>query len=179
MVLTKDFSQCQDCVFYKINQGIATCNYSGKGTILDNKLEECPDYASRDEAAQLVLDKREYLKKITKEEQERLEKEKREKEEYERAHPKRYWTLTYLEEYPLQYEITSCYEENGPRYPVDDNRLHWTGENDENVVYYYSTTEKAYQKYKEVLEEYIKDDEAELLEMRERLTYLKAHGLIK
>lgn len=178
MVLTKDFSQCQDCVFYKINQGIATCNYSGKGTILDNKLEECPDYASRDEAAQLVLDKRECLKKITKEEQERLEKEKREKEEYERAHPKEFWILRYKWSCPLKYEILfycGCH----PLYPVDNNTIHWDGEDDDEIICYCSTEEKAYQRYKEVLEEYIKDDEAELLEMRERLTYLKAHGLIK
>ena len=179
MKLTKDFSQCQDCVFCKINQGVTTCNYGGEEWTLAAKYEDCPNYASMDEAIQSVLNKREYLKRAEREEQERLEREKREKEECERTHPKEFWTLFYLENYPLCYEITSHYEENGSPYPVDNNRSHWTGENNEDVVYYYSTEEKAYQKYKEVLEEYIKDAEAELLEMRERLTYLKAHGLIK
>lgn len=178
MKLTKDFSQCQDCVFCKINQGVTTCNYGGEEWTLAAKYEDCPNYASMDEAIQSVLNKREYPKRAEREEQERLEREKREKEEYERTHPKEFWTLRYKWSCPLKYEILFYYGCH-PLYPVDDNKIHWDGEDDEEGVYYYSTEEKAYQKYKEVLEEYIKDAEAELLEMRERLTYLKAHGLIK
>lgn len=179
MNLTKDFSQCQDCVFYINGDGKELCCCTGDKLLLDVKEENCPDHITTEEVAMNMKRRKEATERQKKEEQERLEREKREKEEYERTHPKEFWTLFYLENYPLCYEITSHYEENGSPYPVDNNRSHWTGENNEDAVYYFSTEEKAYQKYKEVLEEYIKDAEAELLKMRERLTYLKAQGRIK
>lgn len=178
MVLTKDFSQCKDCVFYINGDGKELCCCTGDKLLLDGKEENCPDHTTAEEVAMNMKRRKEATERQKKEEQERLEKEKREKEEYERAHPKEFWTLRYYWLYPLRYEILS-YSGERSLYPVDNNIIHWDGEGDDEAVYYCSTEEKAYQKYKEVLEEHIKDAETELLETRERLTYLKAHGLIK
>ena len=178
MKLTKDLSQCQDCVFYRVEQDIATCYCSGKGLILDGKWESCPDYASVDTAAQMILSDRKASERAKKEAQERAEEERKKQEEYERTHPKEYWTLRYHWQNPLSYEILS-HSGKRPLYPVDNDEVHWEGEADDDMVYYVSTQEKAYQKYKEVLEEEIEDIETKLLEMKERLTFLKSSGMIK
>ena len=178
MAMTKDFSQCQNCIFHKITNNNEVCFQPGTNFILDLKKEDCPDFIPIGLGIEIINDWKDRAERQKKEEKERLEREMREQEEYERTHPKEFWTLRYHYLYPLRYDIWS-YSGERSLYPVDDNKIHWDGEDDEEYVYYYSTEEKAYQKYKEVLEEYIKDAEAELLEMRERLTYLKAQGRIK
>ena len=178
MNLTKDFSQCKDCVFYINGDGKELCYCTGDKLLLDAKEENCPDYITAETVALYMKRNEEAIKQQKKEEQERLEKEKREKEEYERTHPKEFWTLRYQWLNPLGYEILS-YSGERPLYPVDNDVVHWEGEVEDDMVYYYSTEEKAYQKYKEVLEEHIEDAEAEILKMKERLVFLKSSGLIK
>lgn len=178
MKLTKDFSQCKDCVFYIMGDGKELCCRTGDKLLLDVKEENCPDHITAETVAMNMKRHKEAVERQKKEAQERAEEEKKKQEEYERTHPKEYWTLRFYEEYPLRYEILSHSGER-PRYPVDTNQIHWDGENDSEVVYYCSTEEKAYQKYKKVLEEYIRDAEEQILELKERLTFLKSSGLIK
>lgn len=176
MKITRDLSQCQDCVFYIKGDGKELCWRTGDKLLLVDKEENCSDHITAETVDMIMKRHEEAVERQKKEAQERAEREK--KEEYERTHPLEYWTLSYQWENPLSYEISS-YSGERSRYPVDDNVIHWVGGGDDEIIYYYSTEEKAYQKYKEVLEEYIEDAEAELLERRERLAVLKSSGLIK
>ena len=167
MAMTKDFSQCQNCIFHKIEQGRNICYNIDDGVYLAEKLEDCPDYTSTPIVAQWLKNYLAGIERQKKEEQERLERKKREQEEYERTHPDEAWELFYEIDNILAVEIYS-FDNTKVKYKVDDDKSHWDGENGD-VIYYYSTQRKCYEMYKEKLKQYIKDTKEELKRMKDKL----------
>lgn len=173
MKLTKDFSQCQRCIFHVIATGKEMCCCTGDMLFLDGKEENCPDFITAQMVALNMMRKKKIEERQKKEAQERLEEEKRKKEEYERSHPLEFWQLLYNVDNPLNYYITHEVRAK-PCFRVDDDYKHYA---DSKIILYYSTEEKAYQKYRKVLENRIESVQDELLALQKGLAALDSRKL--